>query len=101
MTMNKYLKYGQTTPLGEIPGFKEDFPLHDVELGETLSQRPSSHSTKAYLFDTDFQSATGRETLAYTGHGNSCSHYYSYFVDRALKGEGTSYIYKPEIPIAT
>lgn len=38
-------------------------------------------------------------TLGYFGHYDSCSHDYSYFLNRALTGQGTSYIYKPHIPL--
>ena len=46
-----------------------------------------------YIFDVE---ADG--TLGYFGHYDGCSHSYSYFLDRAVNGEGTSYIYRPEIP---
>lgn len=51
------------------------------------------HQGRIYIFDVE---ADG--TLGYFGHMAGCSHYYEYFLERAVLGQGTSYIYKPEIP---
>lgn len=58
-------------------------------------------SFKVYIFDVDYDvDYSGSRTIGYTGHGTGCGHPYSYFLDRALQGNGTSYIYKPMIPDA-
>jgi len=52
-----------------------------------------NHYRDIYIFDVESDG-----TLGYYGHYNGCTHYYEYFLERALEGLGTSYIYKPEIP---
>lgn len=55
-----------------------------------------------YIFDVifnGFPNDPSKWTLGYFGHGITCSHTYSYFLNRALKNEGTSFIYKPKIPL--
>lgn len=47
-----------------------------------------------YIFDVEKDGSIG-----YTGHGTYCTHLYSYFLNRAESDLGTSYIYKPELPI--
>lgn len=52
-----------------------------------------------YIFDVFFTSDDPRDSvIGYTGHGCGCGHSYDYFVQRALEGKGTSYIYKPIVP---
>ena len=51
-----------------------------------------------YIFDIAYED--GEMRLGYFGHGTGCGHKYSYFLNRAETGQGTSFIYKPEIPEA-
>ena len=54
---------------------------------------------EVYIFDVDYnRDYPGSATIGFVGHGYGCGHLYSYFLDRALEGAGTSYIYKPIIP---
>lgn len=68
-------------------------PEDDPHLGDYFGTW--QHQGRIYIFDVE---ADG--TLGYFGHMAGCSHYYEYFLERAVLGQGTSYIYKPQIPLS-
>ena len=91
-------------PPGRIGQYCKEWVTRDIDLNEyfpapTDEERLAwyegqwNHNGNIYIFDV-----WSDGTLGYFGHMNGCSHYYEYFLDRALEGVGTSYIYKPEIP---
>lgn len=69
------------------------FPAPPDDENPNDSRGTWNHYRDIHVFDVESDG-----TLGYFGHYNVCSHYYEYFLDRALAGLGTSYIYKPEIP---
>lgn len=82
--------YGENIYAGEI---------FDIAKNGTYSRYELGTKYYVYIFDVDYNvDYVGSQTLGYVGHGTGCNHPYSYFTERAQKGLGTSYIYKPVIP---
>jgi len=95
-----------TYPIGRIGNYCNEsadksirlndyFPIPADSSKVNSSKGKWTNQRNIYIFDVETDG-----TLGYFGHYNGCSHEYSYFLQRALSGTGTSYIYKPEIPVA-
>lgn len=70
------------------------FPAPENDDNDYDSSGKWNHYRNIYIFDVENDG-----TLGYYGHYDGCTHYYDYFLSRAQNGQGTSYIYKPLIPI--
>lgn len=90
-------------PTGSIGNYCQDYvPKGDIDLNSMFPPGTVwGEGRNIYIFDVEYNytaNGTMYLTLGYIGHGNGCSHSYSYFTNRAEQGKGTSYIYKPTIP---
>lgn len=104
-----YKRLTGTYPTGNIGQYckewvkKEDLNLNDFfppckKTSSNTGDWVNGSIKNIYIFDVEYEEDGLK--LGYFGHGNGCSHAYSYFLDRAVGNVGTSYIYKPTIPTA-
>ena len=87
-----------TYPVGRIGNYCPESCEGTIDLNSYFppgNRWNPAANRRIYIFDVENDG-----TLGYFGHYAACSHEYSYFLNRALAGTGTSYIYKPVIPIA-